>query len=154
MDPHNFKKQDILLDPRKCNLCGRPYEWAPKPKTFGWFEALAIAGVFVLIGGVLQKWESDHHRYSFENIKVLKKYDAYRYKLRFASGDYAVYFCKNYRPCLPEGAVLTSLRYEDDGDCWDIAPMGLGYNFLMDERGNDIDETGKIVFDAVKDSCN
>ena len=107
----------------------------------------------MFLGGMFQKWESDHNRYHFENVKVVRKLDAYRYKMRFASGEYEVWFCRNYRPCIPEGAVLTSLRYEDNGDCWDIKPAGLGYNFLQDEEGNDIDEKGRIVFDAVKDTC-
>ena len=112
-----------------------------------------VACAFLVIGTFMEKWELDRNAYHFENVKVIKKFDAYRYKMKFASGEYAVWFCHNYRPCIPEGSVLTSLRYEDNGDCWDIKPAGLGYNFLQDERGNDIDETGRIVFDALKDSC-
>ena len=146
--------QDLIRDDRfLCRSCGRPHEWSPKTRGFGWFELLAIAGVFLFLGGLFEKWEFDRNIYNFTNVKVIKKLDTYRYKMRFASGDYTVYFCRNYRPCLPEGSVLTSLRYEDTGDCWDIKPAGLGYNFLQDSAGNVLDEKGRIVFDAVKDNC-
>lgn len=146
--------QDILRDDRfLCRSCGRPNQWTPQAPKFSWFEVLAVAGMFLFIGGMLQKWEADHHTYRFENVKVVKKHDAFRYRMKFASGTYETYFCHNYRPCIPEGAILTSLRYEDKGDCWDIAPAGLGYNFRMDAQGDVLDEKGQIVFDAVKDSC-
>lgn len=149
----DYPKNDMLPDPRKCPTCLRAYEWAEPRRTFTWFEAVIVAATFLVLGAAFQHWEAEQNIYRFENVKVTKKLDAWRYKMKFASGEYAVWFCKNYKPCIPEGAVLTSLRYEDDGDCWDIRPAGLGYNLLQDEQGNSIDENGRIVFDAQKDSC-
>lgn len=132
-----------------------------------WFDnvmySAAIAGLFFGLGIALEKWELTSHRYHAEGVKVVKKLDTYRYLLTFPQptnlkpfrkqGTYEVWFCHTYRPCLVEGEVLTSLRWHDSNDCWDIEPFGLGYNPLQDEQGNDIDEKGKVVFDAIKDSC-
>lgn len=168
--------QDLIRDDRfLCRSCGRPHEWSPKPQRFGWFEILAIAGVFLFLGGIFEKWEFDRNIVKWNSdagaVKVIKKFDSYRFQMKFPrdrkfllskqtpefkDDKYAVYgvwFCKNIKPCIPEGAVLTSLRYEDTGDCWDIKPAGLGYNFLQDSAGNVLDEHGNIVFDAVKDNC-
>ena len=142
-----------------------------------WLDYVVIAAGFLILGSLLTKWEQDRNVYQWDDpkgvIKVLQRFDAYRFLMRFPKDktrwaspgyrdfsddakyeNYEVWFCKNYHPCLPfPGLVLTSLRYEDNGDCWDIKPLGLGYNFLQDEAGNDIDEHGKVVFDALKDSC-
>ena len=145
--------QDLIRDDRYlCPKCGKSNEWQPRD-SYRWVDVVVIVGLALLIGAGLEKWEAEHHVYRFENVKVTKKYDAYRYRMKFASGEYAVWFCKNYKPCIPEGSILTSLRYEDEGDCWDIKPAGLGYNFLQNENGDSIDENGKVVFDAVRDSC-
>ena len=149
----DYRKQDLLRDPRNCPTCLREYEYQPEYKKFGWFEMVIVGAAIVVITAALANWEFDRNVYHFENVKVVRKYSPYRYQMKFASGTYQVWFCKNYKPCIPQGAVLTSLRYEDDGDCWDIRPAGLGYNLLQDENGNSIDGTGRIVFDAEKDSC-
>ena len=147
-----YRKQDLLRDPRKCPTCLRPYEYVAD-REYWWVDYLMVALGCLVIGAALMRFEFDRNIYHAENVKVTQKFDSYRYKMKFPTGEYVVWFCKNYKPCIPTGAVLTSLRYEDTGECWDIRPMGLGYNLLQDRDGNSIDEHGKIVFDAVKDSC-
>ena len=146
--------QDILRDDRfLCRSCGRPNQWTPKPPRFSWFEVLAVAGMFLFIGGMLQKWEAGRNIYEYHKVKVLQKFDDFHFRMAKADGEFTAHFCTDYKPDLVEGCFLTTLRYQDKGTCWSVAAPDLGYWYEHNDEGDDINERGQICYSERQDDA-
>ena len=147
--------QDLIRDDRYlCPKCGKRNDWVPE-RQYRWVDYVVIIAALVTIGWQLKDLELYLNYYEVRNVDIVEKLDDYRFVLRFydrtgKAQEMPTYFCKDYKPYLVPGCRLSSLRYEDTGECWSVKRMGLGYTYLTDSAGNDLDANGRVCFDSVK----
>ena len=131
----------------------------PNSKEYAWFDYLLVAIICVLLGWFGRIWWRDANPlpiYTYQQVKVLRKYGDYHFSLEINGKETNAFFCPNYPEMntthgLVAGCLLKDLTYQVDDCGWDIAYHYTGYHYVTSPDGlDDYDWNGKVCYSERK----
>ena len=97
-----------------------------------------MAVFFTLTGYAIRDHQQYERSETYTDVLVLRQNAPNTYEVRIAGQTWDWKFCDSVAPRFQPGMVIEAIRFEDTGECKNLAGSNFGYKVRRDRQGNPI----------------